>query len=267
MHEWLGYRYTEKCEFDAAQFHFKVHTSSPAFTRLQYLLQHTAEYCLLQKLRDVLDPLPDMADTLLVWGSSFKIPVTAADDPIQLAIEEEIKANICKTPFGYISLEGQTAKAAVSDTDRAIAEMAAKLKERERRRGSSNTVSQSVAGSLGSGLEDDTLGPLQSSARMPHMSSMQGLSVSTAGQLPQYTAPFSAASLLPNVIATPPPPVVPPHVTVKPDTEDRDLAWFGGVHHDCNTILYKAPLQGWNTLLPSTALTRNTGTPKKTNLK
>jgi len=26
VHEWLGYRYTEKCEFDAAQFHFKVRT-------------------------------------------------------------------------------------------------------------------------------------------------------------------------------------------------------------------------------------------------
>jgi hypothetical protein len=34
-------------------------------------------------------------------------------------------------------------------------------------------------------------------------------------------------------------------------SEPRDLAWFGGVHTDCNTILYKAPLQGWNTLLPS----------------
>jgi len=208
-----------------------------------------------------------MADTLLVWGSSFKIPVTAADDPIQIAIEEEIKANICKTPFGYISLEGQKAQVAVSDTDRAIAEMAAKLKERERRRGSNTTSHSLAAGSLGSGLEDDTLGPLDPSARMPYMPSRQGLNVSTANQVPQYTAPFSAASLLPNVIATPPPPVVPPQVTVKPDTEHRDLAWFGGVHHDCNTILYKAPLQGWNTLLPSTALTRNTGTPKRANAK
>jgi len=225
----------------------------------------------------VLDPLPDMADTLLVWGSSFKIPVTAADDPIQVALEEAIKANICKTPFGYISLEGQQEKKVLSETDKAINDMAAKLKQRQDRQRSqasnNNPPSQStsIKGNLGSDLENDhTAEGLQNSPFLPGNngnnnygkngnSGNNAVQSSTSSTRP----PFHAMSLLPNVVATPPVPIVPQQTTIKPDTEHRDLAWFGGVHQDCNTILYKAPLQGWNTLLPSTAQSKARNAPKK----
>ena len=214
-----------------------------------------------------MDPLPDMADTLLVWGSSFKIPVTAADDPIQIALEEEIKANICKTPFGYISLEGQKEKK-VSDTDKAINDMAAKLKQRQDRQrnpvSSNNTPmsqSNSIKGNLGSDLENDQVieGLLKPPFPQPTSNNRNSTVLSSTSTRP----PFNAMSLLPNVVATPPVPVVPTQTTIKPDTEHRDLAWFGGVHQDCNTILYKAPLQGWNTLLPSTAQSKARNAPKK----
>ena len=48
VHEWLGYRYTEKCDFEAARHHFK-------------------------RLRDILEPVPCKEDTLLLWGSSFNL--------------------------------------------------------------------------------------------------------------------------------------------------------------------------------------------------
>lgn len=48
IHEWLGYRYSEKSEFEAARHHFK-------------------------RLREVLEPVPDVKDTLLLWGSSFNL--------------------------------------------------------------------------------------------------------------------------------------------------------------------------------------------------
>lgn len=216
-----------------------------------------------------------MADTLLVWGSSFKIPVTAADDPIQIALEEEIKANICKTPFGYISLEGQQEKKVMSDTDKAINDMAAKLKQRQDRQRSqasnNNTPGQnnSITGNLGSDLENDHTAEGVLNSPFLHGTSNGNKNYGNNGNNAILSStsstrpPLNAMSLLPNVVATPPVPVVPQQTAIKPDTEHRDLAWFGGVHQDCNTILYKAPLQGWNTLLPSTAQSKARNASKK----
>lgn len=223
----------------------------------------------MQKLRDILDPLPDMQDTLLVWGSSFKINVTSADDPIQIAIENEIKANICKTPIGRISLEGQVQRPALSDTDQAIADMAAKLKERrDRKRGgepNSSTLDANCGGmwassaSQGSGVQTEgtvgaggrnTIVPALSGITMSPNSSMnaphpappapQGQSQRPSQYQPQQQGPQAPQAQYVDY-----------SLPSNRESDKRDLAWFGGVHTDCNTIIYKAPLQGWNTLLPS----------------
>jgi hypothetical protein len=200
-----------------------------------------------------------MADTLLVWGNTFKIPVTSADDPIQQAIDAEIRANICKTPVGMITLEGEVPqRATMSSAERAIEEMAQQLKLRQDRRQNQARTGASTAVGLGeverrtngagagnggsssinSGTNSAVLSGSISAAtsRLPSAAGRGDPSLPTAGA--QTRRPSFQAD---SAIAAPP----------APQEERRDLAWFGGKHTDCNTIIYKAPLQGWNTLLPT----------------
>jgi predicted membrane protein len=37
VQEWLGFRYTEKCEFDAAQYHFKVLSYNKAMSMMHHV--------------------------------------------------------------------------------------------------------------------------------------------------------------------------------------------------------------------------------------
>jgi hypothetical protein len=182
-----------------------------------------------------------MHDTLLVWGNSFKIPVANADDPAQQAIQAEIRANICKTPMSLITLEGEIPqKATMSDTERVIANVTEKLKQRQAR-GQQQATQQQTRGTAGSDLG---------------MRSAPSTAASTAAHtaLNSREGTEGARNRRPSFQLTPPAAPVP--------TEQRDLAWFGGVHTDCNTILYKAPLQGWNTLLP-TSFASNVATPAR----
>lgn len=217
-----------------------------------------------------------MQDTLLVWGSSFKINATSADDPIQIAIENQIKANICKTPIGRISLEGQVQDAVLSETNKAIADMAAKLQERrdrDQRRGggdASNKQQQSdSSGSSASAAVDASPAAAaaaadNTSSTMTHIPSLNmaggsyaagtGASAGAGSSrlLPEQAPPAQLASQAGatagqgQVISN-----TGNSASGSRDADKRDYAWFGGVHTDCNTIVYKAPLQGWNTLLPS----------------
>ena len=239
----------------------------------------------LQKLRDVLDPIPDMQETLLLWGATFKIPVRAADDPVQLAIEAEIKANINKQEIGVITLHG-----AQEQQQHASSNIGSKTGSREHTGSKTGTTS----GGEGSGGGDDalmlpTLGHLLPESTLPSLQQQQQLSsndidkniadmvaklkekqdrrrTSNSSSSGNNTAPSTRGSASSSGIAdsdgTPPltsadgatsaarsaQQTASPSLKTEPI---RDLAWFGGVHLDCNTILYKAPLQGWNTLSSS----------------
>ena len=176
-----------------------------------------------------------MQDTLLLWGGAFRTAAGAGDvgDPVQVAIEREIAANISKTPFGKITLQGEEPRPLeLSDADRAINAVAAKLKARQERAaaggGGTGAGNQRQVSAEGNSFVGNTTGKIHSSAQN-NVPSFQALGIAQRQQ--QKEVEQAAA-------------------------EKPDLAWFGGVHTDCNTVLYKAPLQGWNTLLPSSAPAR-----------
>jgi hypothetical protein len=205
-----------------------------------------------------------MADTLLVWGSTFRVPTGsgAADDPKQRAIEAEISRNICKTPISVITLQGevperaagQNSAGANNSTDAHIASMAEQLQRRRDKR-----PQQSSGGVLGG---TDSI-PSEFTGHVGDASSPDSNTRSSQRNLPQR--PISGIrTRKPSFAATESSGVEGIAMSSEQSThgtgdvnsnsaqsEPRDLAWFGGVHTDCNTILYKAPLQGWNTLLPS----------------
>ena len=175
-----------------------------------------------------------MQDTLLLWGGAFRTAAGAGDvgDPVQVAIEREIAANISKTPFGKITLQGEEPRPLeLSDADRAINAVAAKLKARQDRAaaggGGTGAGNQRQGSAEDNSFVGNTTGKIRSSAQN-NVPSFQALGIA---QRQQQEVEQAAA-------------------------EKPDLAWFGGVHTDCNTVLYKAPLQGWNTLLPSSAPAR-----------
>jgi hypothetical protein len=207
-----------------------------------------------------------MADTLLVWGSTFRVPTGsgAADDPKQRAIEAEISRNICKTPISVITLHGevperaagQTSAGANNSTEANIASMAEQLQRRRDKRpqqssggvlGGTDSIPSEFTGHVGGASRSDS--GTQSNQRSLPQRPNSGIRT----RKPSFAATDSSNGGVEGIAMSSEQST---HGTGdvnsnSAQSEPRDLAWFGGVHTDCNTILYKAPLQGWNTLLPS----------------
>jgi hypothetical protein len=207
-----------------------------------------------------------MADTLLVWGSTFKVSTGsgAADDPKQRAIEAEVSRNICKTPISVITLQGevperaacQNSAGAISSTDAHIASMAEQLQRRRDKRqqqssagvpGGTDSIPSEFTVSAGGASRPDS--GAQSTQRNLTQRPISGIRT----RKPSFAATESSNAGVGGIAMSSEQST---HGTGdvnsnSTQSEPRDLAWFGGVHTDCNTILYKAPLQGWNTLLPS----------------
>jgi hypothetical protein len=208
-----------------------------------------------------------MADTLLVWGSTFKVPTGsgAADDPKQRAIEAEISRNICKTPISVITLQGEVPERAAgqtsagsssNSTEAHIASMAEQLQRRRDKRqqqssigglGATDGVTAEFTAVAGSVNRPDS--GTQSNQRSLPLRPHSGIRT----RKPSFAATESSNAGVEGIAMSSEQST---HGTgdvnsISMQSEPRDLAWFGGVHTDCNTILYKAPLQGWNTLLPS----------------
>jgi hypothetical protein len=231
------------------------------------VIRFSPRCCKTQKLRDILEPVPDMADTLLVWGSTFRVPTGsgAADDPKQRAIEAEISRNICKTPISVITLQGEVPQRAAgqtsagsssNSTEAHIASMAEQLQRRRDKRpqqssvgglaGTNSTPSEFTVGAGGANRPDSGA---QSSQRNLPLRPNSGIRT----RKPSFAATESSNAGVEGIAMSSEQSThgIGDVNSNSTPSEPRDLAWFGGVHTDCNTILYKAPLQGWNTLLPS----------------
>jgi hypothetical protein len=205
-----------------------------------------------------------MADTLLVWGSTFRVSTGAADDPKQRAIEAEISRNICKTPISVITLQGEvperaggqtSAGSSSNSTEAHIASMAEQLQRRRDKRqqqssagvlGGTDSIPSEFTGHVGGASRSDS--DTRSSQRNLPQRPISGIRT----RKPSFAATDSSNAGVEGIAMS-------SEQSTRgtgggsnsTQSEPRDLAWFGGVHTDCNTILYKAPLQGWNTLLPS----------------
>jgi hypothetical protein len=314
-----------------------------------------------------------MKETLLLWGSTFKIPVRSADDPVQLAIENEIKKNIEKTPVSIISLDtnqqlkqqqqrqlssgnaGESSILHPENVDKFISDVTVKISEKLQRTKNSDVGG---GGGDGGGLQKSSSGKsftahgrgsfkavtngnsstsskgskASSSKLLARMDSIKSLPPRPRGSSPipsptsmggrgtsRSCSPVSLGGgggggggdgtiLTPLASKRPPKAADPsdgffnpikhpadiqreqemaqlkqqlqknvvytdatlpiPHTSTStsnsnststssggpggggegPPQPQRDLAWFGGKHHDCDTVLYRAPLQGWNTL-------------------
>lgn len=132
-----------------------------------------------------------------------------------------------------ITLQDEVAQKAVAtdNTDKHIADIAEQLRRRRERRLISEPEAQGRGIQSADGAKSATM---QQPAQQPQGAQTKRPSFAVG-------APSVSGAAMADADQT----------SGQAKEEPRDLAWFGGKHTDCNTILYKAPLQGWNTLLPS----------------